>query len=74
MGKKILKVIEESDTGRNIEFQDTRNNHIMSDNELIGKLRTGNSTYNEDYFINYDKNGKPYVQSKPDGNKDNNLN
>ena len=32
---KKLKVTKESDTGMNMQFQDTRNGHIMSKTELI---------------------------------------
>ncbi len=49
MGKAKLVVTKETKTGRNVEFQDTRNNRIMSDRELISRLKTGNSSYNEDY-------------------------
>ena len=38
MEKKILKVTKETETGRNVQFQDTRNNRIMSDKELISKM------------------------------------
>ena len=44
MAKQKLIVTKESKTGRNIEFQDTRNNRIMSDRELISRLKTGNSS------------------------------
>lgn len=73
MAKQKLIVTKESKTGRNIEFQDTRNNRIMSDRELISRLKTGNSSYNEDYCLKHDKNGKEYTSSKPDGNVKNNL-
>lgn len=73
MAKKKLKVIEESKNGKNIKFQDTENNRIMSDKELIRRLKNGNSSYNKDYCIKHDKNGKEYIASKPDGNKENNL-
>ena len=61
MAKQKLIVTKESKTGRNIEFQDTRNNRIMSDRELISRLKTGNSSYNEDYCLKHDKNGKEYI-------------
>ena len=73
MAKSKLIVTKETNTGRNIEFQDTRNNRIMSDKELISRLETGNSSYNEDYCVKHDKNGNKYVSSKPDGNEKNNL-
>ena len=73
MTKPKLIVTKETKTGRNIEFQDTRNNRIMSNRELIGRLKTGNSSYNEDYCLRHDKNGKEYISSKPDGNEKNNL-
>lgn len=73
MAKSKLIVTKETKTGRNVQFQDTRNNRIMSDKELISRLKTGNSSYNEDYCVNHDKNRKEYVYSKPDGNEKNNL-
>ena len=73
MGKAKLVVTKETKTGRNVEFQDTRNNRIMSDRELISRLKTGNSSYNEDYCVKHDKNGREYIYSKPDGNEKNNL-
>lgn len=73
MEKAKLIVTKETDTGRNIEFQDTRNNRIMTDSELISRLKTGNSSYNEDYCVKHDKNGREYVASKPDGKLNNNL-
>lgn len=73
MTKGILKVTKESNTGRNLEFQDTRNNRIMSDKNLIKRLETGNSSYNKDYYVKHDRNGNKYVSSKPDGNEKNNL-
>ena len=73
MRKAKLIVTKETKKGRNIEFQDTRNNRIMSAEELISRLKTHNSTYNEDYCVKHDKNGNEYISSKPDGNEKNNL-
>ncbi len=73
MAKSKLIVTRETKTGRNVQFQDTRNNRIMSDKELISRLKTGSSSYNEDYCVKHDKNRKEYVSSKPDGNEKNNL-
>ncbi len=73
MAKKMLEVTKETETGRNIEFQDTRNHQKMTNKELISRLETGNSAYNSYYFIKRDKNGIKYVSSKPDGNEKNNL-
>ena len=38
MGKAKLVVTKETNTGRNVEFQDTRNNRIMSDRESKYKI------------------------------------
>ena len=73
MAKSKLIVTKETKTGRNIEFQDTRNNKKMTDKNLISRLKTGNSSYNEDYCVKHDKKGKEYISSKPDGNEKNNL-
>jgi hypothetical protein len=45
----------------------------MSKTELISRLKSGNSAYNKDYFVNKTGDGKEYVSSKPDGSKKNNL-
>lgn len=73
MAKKILEVTKESKTGRNLEFQDTRNHQKIKINELVNRLETGKSAYNDDYCVKHDKNGRKYVASKPDGNDKNNL-
>jgi hypothetical protein len=73
MAKAKLIVTKETKTGRNIEFQDTRNNRKMTDKNLISRLKTGKSSYNEDYCVKHDKKGNEYVSSKPDGNEKNNL-
>lgn len=72
MAKGILKVTKESSTGRNIEFQNKRNNEKLTATELIKRLETGNSVYNERYYIKHQGRQK-YIVSKPDGNEKNNL-
>ena len=72
MAKGILKVTKESLTGRNIEFQNKRNNEKLTATELIKRLETGNSAYNEGYYIQHQGRQK-YIVSKPDGNEKNNL-
>lgn len=73
MAKGILKVTKESNTGRNLEFQNTGNNEKLTLNELVKRLETGKSSYNDDYCVKHDKNGNKYIASKPDGNEKNNL-
>lgn len=73
MEKAKLKVTKETKTGKNIEFKDTRNNQKMSNKELINRLQTGKSSYNDDYCVKHDKNGNKYIASKPDRSKKNNL-
>ena len=72
MAKGILKVTKESLTGRNLEFQNTGNNEKITTIELVKRLETGNSAYNEGYYIKH-QNGQKYIVSKPDGNEKNNL-
>lgn len=72
MGQGILKVTKESETGRNIEFQNTGNNEKLTAQELIGRLETGNSVYNQSYYIKHQGSEK-YIVSKPDGKIKNNL-
>ena len=72
MAKGILKVTKESNSGKNLEFQNTGNNEKLTANELIKRLETGNSAYNDGYYIKH-QNGQKYIVSKPDGNEKNNL-
>lgn len=72
MSKGKLIVIKETKTGENIEFQNTGNNEKLTKAELISRLETGNSAYNEDYYIKH-QDGNKFIVSKPDGNKKNNL-
>lgn len=72
MAKGKLVVIKETKTGENIRFQNTGNNEKMTKRELIARLETGKSAYNEDYYIK-NQDGKKFIVSKPDGNKKNNL-
>lgn len=72
MAKGILKVTKESNTGRNLEFQNIGNNEKLTAKELVKRLETGNSAYNDGYYIKH-QNGQKYIVSKPDGNDKNNL-
>ena len=72
MAKGKLKVTKESETGENLEFQNIGNNEKLTSNELIKRLETRNSVYNEGYYIKH-QDGKKYVVSKPDGKENNNL-
>ena len=72
MAKGILNVTKESSTGRNVEFQNKRNNEKLTATELIKRLETGNSAYNEGYYIKH-QDGQKYIVSKLDGNEKNNL-
>lgn len=67
-----LKVTKESKTGRNLEFQNVGNNEKLTAAQLIKRLETGNSAYNENYYIKH-QDGQKYIVSKPDGNEKNNL-
>ena len=72
MGQGKLKVTKESETGRNIEFQNTGNNEKLTAQELICRLETGNSVYNQSYYIKHQGDEK-YIVSKPDCKIKNNL-
>lgn len=72
MAKGILKVTKESDSGRNLEFQNIGNNEKLTADELIKRLETGNSAYNDGYYIKH-QDGQKYIVSKPDGKEKNNL-
>ncbi|KHM52401.1 hypothetical protein NZ47_05065 [Anaerovibrio lipolyticus] len=70
MNFKRLTVTKESNTGRNIEFRDNMTGEIISDKEAI--KRTENGMYT-DYMVQI-RYGKKTLVSKPDGDKNNNLN
>lgn len=72
MAKEILKVTKESNSGRNLEFQNIRNNEKITARELIKRLETGKSAYNDGYYIKH-QDRKKYIVSKPDGKEKNNL-
>ena len=72
MTKGILKVTKESNSGKNLEFQNTGNNEKLTANELIRRLETGNSAYNDGYYIKH-QDGQKYIVSKQEGNEKNNL-
>lgn len=72
MAKGILKVTKESSSGRNLEFQNIGNNEKLTASELINRLETGNSAYNDRYYIKH-QDGKKYIVSKSDGKEKNNL-
>ena len=72
MRKGILKVTKESETGRNLEFQNIGNNEKLTATQLINRLEKGYSVYNKGYYIKH-QDGEKYIVSKPDGKEKNNL-
>jgi len=68
MAKSVI-VIDESESGRNREFKDTKNGRTISRTEFVGKIEVG--TY-EDYHVRKINNVKTPV-SNPDGSEGNNL-
>ena len=72
--KNMAKVIAigETETGRNIMFQDIDNHHMMSRQEFVNRIKNPNSVYNNFYYVRK-INGIDTPVSKPDGNKKNNL-
>ena len=69
---KKVKVIREDENGRNIFFQNTGNNEIMSRTKFINRIKNPNSSYHKDYYVRK-INGLDTPVSKPDNNKKNNL-
>lgn len=67
-----IRKIKETETGRNIMFQDIDNHHIMSRQELVDRIKKPDSVYNNLYYVRK-INGIDTPVSKPDGNKKNNL-
>ena len=69
---KMVKVIVENESGRNKIFQDTRNNHIMTDKDFISRIKNTNSVYHEHYYVRK-VNGIETPVSKPNNTKRDNL-
>lgn len=68
MGEKV-NVIKESDTSRNIKFQDNSNGKIMNRPQFVREIKNGNY---DNYYVRK-INGLATPVSKPDGNTRNNL-
>ena len=68
MARKV-KVIQESESGRNTKFQDTKSRRIMSRVQFVKEIEKNN--YDCYYVRNI--NGLKTPVSKPDGKKNNNL-
>ncbi len=67
--KKRLEVVNESDTGRNERFRDTRTGKEMSRPEVVRQIKQG--VY-PDHHVR-EINGVKTPVSNPDGNEKNNL-
>ena len=68
----LVKSIKENETGRNILFQNTGNHETMTRKEFVDRIKNPNSTYHNDYYVRK-INGIETPVSKPDNNKNNNL-
>lgn len=68
--KARLKVTKESNTGRNLEFQDTKTKELLTTSEVAKRIDKG--TY-EGYHHYKDQKGRTVIRSNPDKNKKNNL-
>lgn len=67
--KPRLEVINESETGLNTRFKDTKTGEILTRTQVADRIKQGQYP---DYH-NMHMNGKRIPRSNPDGNKDNNL-
>jgi len=67
-----VKAIKETNTGKNIMFQNTGNHEKMTLNQFIKRIESGTSAYSDRYYIKHDSSGKTPV-SKPNGSKNDNL-
>ncbi|MDF2986854.1 MAG: hypothetical protein K0R50_2364 [Eubacterium sp.] len=67
-----LKVSNESETGLNTEFINTDSGRHMSLEHVIEQIENGNKNYTG-YQTVTNQNGTTYIRSKPDGNKNNNI-
>jgi len=69
MKGKRVRTIEESDSGRNLEFKDIKNDQEMSRAEFVKKIEDG---IYEDYYVRRMYGIKTPI-SKPDESEENNL-
>lgn len=69
MAGKRLKVTQESETGRNQRFRDTRTSEEMSRSEVVRRIEQGEY---KNYHIR-EINGIKTPASNPDGSEANNL-
>lgn len=67
-GKRVV-VTNESDTGRNLTFQDKKTGEKMNRQEFVRQIENNNYP---DYYVR-EINGLKTPVSKPDGKKNNNL-
>lgn len=67
-----VKVIKETNTGKNIVFQNTGNHEKLTLNQFINRIESGKSVYSDRYYIKHDSSGKTPV-SKPNRNKKDNI-
>ena len=67
--KKIISVLNESETGRNERFRDNTSGKEMTRSQFVKEIEKGNY---EDYHIRVINNIKTPV-SNPDKNENNNL-
>lgn len=67
-----LKVSNESETGLNTEFINIDSGRHMSLEHVIEQIENGNKNYTG-YQTVTNSNGTTYIRSKPDGNKNNNI-
>lgn len=65
----MIIVLQESSTGRNLVFQDTKTRKKMTRAKFVKEIEQGN--YN-DFYVRLN-NGVKTPCSKPDGNSKNNL-
>lgn len=66
---KSVKVIVESESGRNQKFHDTKSGKDMTRTEFVNEIKKGNFP---DYHVRK-VNGIPTPVSNPDGKEGNNL-
>ncbi len=69
MKGKRVRTIDESDSGRNLEFKDIKNGQEMTRAEFVKKIEDGSY---EDYYVRM-MHGLKTPISKPDNSEGNNL-
>ena len=72
MNQKILKAVQQTETGLNTQFVNTNSGRTISREQAITQIQNGNPIYGG-YHIVERSNGVKFIRSNPDSKECNNL-